>query len=114
VPSQDVVTARLAEEPLALHEARDAEGAEFELGGSRVRFHEAPREGFLAGISQLLPRLDIPSMLAIEFHVASIERGEHALLGTGVAFTSRDSRLEVDAEQGFGTGIVFRERSAAG
>ncbi len=112
VPSVREGASRLAQEPLSL---RSTTGLpEVVVGAARIRLHEEPSEGYLRTVSQLLPRLENPTLLALEFHVASIEAAARILVSGAVRFTKALGTLEIDPDQGFGTGILFREGSVSG
>ena len=59
------------------------------------------------GVEAALALPDRPSLLAIEFAAADLERPVRALSESGIAFARRDARIEVEPDEGFGCGVAF-------
>ena len=85
----------------------------FSPGSSTLPRSSACPDGYLADVSKLLPALDRPSIIALDFRVESLTTAEQALRGRAVQFTKNAGQLLVDPEQGFGAGVLFTEAREA-
>ncbi len=106
VPSVRDALEALALRPLSLPNANPVV-----LEKTRLHLHEDPEDPYLRDVQGLLPSSGRPALLAIELHVAAIEKAAEVLGANRVSLEGGSGRIAVHPEEGLGTGILFSEAS---
>ena len=104
VPSVRTALERIAVAPLRLPPS-----TEISIGTPRLHLYDRQLEGYLGSVSRLLPSTQRPTLLALEYSVASIQATFDCLRARGVVFRASGTSISIDPEQGFGTGIIFSQ-----